>query len=109
MAYFYLMIAILCEVTATSALKMTEEFTRILPSIIVVIGYALSFYFLTLTLRSFPLGITYAIWSGIGIVLITLVGVVAFKQVPDLAAILGMLLIVAGVATIHLFSDTINP
>ena len=74
MAYFYLAIAIVAEVIATSALKASTEFTKLVPSILVVVGYAVAFYFLTLVLRTIPVGISYAIWSGLGIVLITLVG-----------------------------------
>ena len=104
MSYLYLAIAILTEVIATSALKATEEFTKFWPTLIVIFGYALSFYFLTLTLRTIPMGITYAVWSGIGIVLITIAGVLLYKQTPDLPAIIGMGLIVSGVIVIHLFS-----
>ena len=104
MSYLYLAIAILTEVIATSALRATEEFTKFWPSLIVIISYALSFYFLTLTLRSIPLGVTYAVWSGIGIVLITIAGVLLYKQTPDLPAIIGMGLIISGVIVIHLFS-----
>ena len=104
MSYLYLAIAILTEVIATSALRATEEFTKFWPSLIVIISYALSFYFLTLTLRSIPLGVTYAVWSGIGIVVMTVAGVLLYKQTPDLPAIIGMGLIISGVIVIHLFS-----
>lgn len=107
MAYLYLIIAIIAEVAATSALKASEEFTRLLPSLIVIVGYAASFYFLTLVLRSLPLGITYAIWSGIGIVLVTIVGTVYYKQSVDLPALIGMGLIITGAAIIHVFSKTV--
>ena len=80
MAYLYLALAILAEVTATSFLKASEEFTRLVPSLIVVAGYALAFYFLTLTLRFIPIGITYAVWAGLGIVLIALVGYLFYKE-----------------------------
>ena len=99
--------AILSEVSATSALKASAEFTRLIPSLIVVVGYGLSFYFMTLVLRTLPLGITYAIWSGLGIVLVSLVGMFFYKQVPDVAAVLGMGLIIAGVVVIHLFSKKV--
>ena len=108
MAYLYLSIAIIAEVAATSALKASAEFTRWLPSLIVVVGYCIAFYCLTLVLRSIPVGIAYALWSGMGIVLITLVGAALYKQVPDPPAIIGMGLIIAGVVVIHLFSRTIS-
>ncbi len=107
MAYVFLGLAIVCEVIGTSALKATEEFTRWLPSVIVIAGYCGAFYFMTLVLRSIPIGITYAIWSGLGIVLITIVGAVLYKQIPDLAAMIGMSLIVAGVIVIHVFSKSV--
>jgi len=106
MGYLYLTLAIIAEVIGTSALKSSEQFTRFWPSVVVVIGYALAFYFLSLVLKSVPVGVAYAVWSGLGIVLIALVGALMFKQVPDLPAILGMGLIVAGVAVIQLFSKT---
>ena len=108
LAYLYLGIAIIAEVIATSSLKASEEFTRLIPSVIVVIGYGLSFYFMTLVLRSIPVGITYAVWSGVGIVLVAVIGIFLYKQVPDLPAMIGMGLIVAGVVVIHVFSDNIN-
>ena len=106
MSYLYLTIAIISEVIGTSALKASEEFTKLIPSAIVVIGYAVAFYFMTLTLRTIPIGVTYAIWSGMGIVLITIAGIFLYKQIPDIPAIIGMGLIVAGVIVIHLFSKT---
>lgn len=108
MTYLYLTIAIVAEVAATSALKASAEFTRLWPSLIVVIGYGVAFYFLTLTLRTIPVGVTYALWSGLGIVLVTIVGIFLYRQVPDLPAILGMGLIVAGVLVINLFSRTVG-
>jgi len=108
MAYLYLAIAILAEVIGTSALKASREFTNLIPSLIVVAGYGLAFYFMTLALRSIPLGITYAVWSGIGIVLITIAGVFLYKEIPDLPAIIGMGLIISGVAVIHVFSRTVG-
>lgn len=104
--YLLLFIAIICETIATSALKSSAEFTRIIPSIITVVGYVGAFYFLSLTLSTIPLGLAYAMWSGIGIILITLVGIFAFKQIPDFPAIAGLSLIVAGVVIINLFSKT---
>lgn len=106
MTYLYLAIAIVSEVIATSALKASAEFTKLLPSIVVIVGYCVAFYFLTLVLRSIPVGITYAIWSGLGIVLITLMGVFVYREIPDLPALIGMALIVAGVVVINLFSKT---
>ncbi len=107
MAYIYLAVAIVAEVIATSALKGSDGFTKLLPSVIVVIGYGLSFYLLTLVLRSIPIGVTYAVWSGVGIVLISVVGLFLYKETPDLAAIVGMAMIVSGVGVIHLFSKTV--
>jgi len=106
MAYLYLAVAIIAEVTATSALKATEEFTKLYPSLIVIIGYGVAFYFMTLVLRTIPVGITYAVWSGLGVVLVAIVGAVLYKQIPDIAAIIGMGLIITGVLVIHVFSKS---
>ncbi|WP_114771081.1 DMT family transporter [Microvirga subterranea] len=106
MNYAYLLAAILCEVIATSALKAAEGFTRLGPSLVVVIGYGLAFYCLSLTLRTIPVGIAYALWSGIGIVLIALAGWILYRQPLDMPAVIGMALIVAGVLVINLFSRT---
>ena len=108
MAYLYLAIAIVAEVVATSALKASEQFTRPIPSLIVVVGYGTAFYFMTLVLKTIPVGITYAIWSGLGIVLVTIAGAVLYRQYPDGPAIIGMALIIAGVVIIHLFSKTVS-
>jgi small multidrug resistance pump len=102
--YALLAIAIVAEVIATSALRASDGFTRWLPAVVVMIGYGVSFYMLSLTLKSIPVGIVYAIWSGVGIVLITLVALVMYKQVPDLPAVAGLGLIVAGVVVLNLFS-----
>jgi small multidrug resistance pump len=102
--YVWLAIAIVAEVIGTSALRASEGFSRLWPSLVVVAGYGVAFYCLSLTLKSMPVGIVYAIWSGVGIVLITLVAIVLYRQVPDLAAIAGLGLIVAGVAVLNLFS-----
>ena len=102
----YLAIAIVAEVIATSALKASEGFSRLAPSIVVVAGYALAFFMLSLTLRAIPVGVAYAVWSGVGIVLISLAGYFVFGQRLDAPALIGMGLIVAGVAVIHLFSQT---
>ncbi|MCD7060331.1 DMT family transporter [Pelagibacterium xiamenense] len=104
MTYLYLVIAIVCEVVGTSALKAAEGFTRPLPSIVVAIAYAGAFFFLSLTLKAMPVGIAYAIWSGLGVVLIALVGWTVYGQALDAPAILGMTLIVAGVAVLNVFS-----
>ena len=99
-----LAIAIVAEVIATSAMRASDGFSRLLPSAIVVLGYGVAFYCLSLTLRSVPVGIVYAVWSGAGIVLITLVALVLYRQVPDVPAIIGLGLIVAGVAVLNVFS-----
>lgn len=106
MAYLYLAVAILTETIGTSALKASEEFTKLVPSVIVLAGYGISFYFMTLVLRTIPIGITYAVWSGVGIVLISAVSTIFYQEILDLPAIIGMGLIVAGVIVIHLFSNT---
>jgi len=108
MAYLYLALAILAEVIATSALKASEEFTKLVPSVVVLVGYSAAFYLMTLVLRTIPIGITYAVWSGIGIVLIAIVGAILYKQIPDPPAIIGMGLIIAGVVVIHLLSKTVG-
>ncbi len=108
MTYLYLSIAIIAEVVATSARKASEEFTQLIPSIVVIVGYSVAFYFLTLVLRVIPIGITYAIWSGLGIVLVAVVGFFLYKQTPDIPAIIGMGLIVSGVVIINVFSKTIG-
>ncbi len=97
--------AIISEVIATSSLKSTEGFTKLWPSILVLIGYSAAFYFLSLTLDTIPIGVAYAVWSGIGIAGIALVSVLFFDQRLDAAAIIGMGLIVAGVIVLRLFSD----
>lgn len=108
MVYWYLAIAILTEVAATSALKASAEFTRLIPSLIVVVGYSVSFYFMTLVLRTLPVGITYAVWSGVGIVLVALMGALIYKQIPNIAEVIGMGLIILGVIVIRLFSRDIG-
>ena len=102
MQWMYLAIAIVCEVIATSALKASEGFTRLVPSVVVVLGYVVAFYCLSLTLRSIPVGIVYAIWSGVGIVLISLVGWLMFGQTLSWAAMLGMAFITVGVMILNL-------
>jgi small multidrug resistance pump len=102
----FLGVAIVAEVVATSALKASDGFSNWLPSVIVIVGYAIAFYFLSLTLRTIPVGVAYAIWSGLGVVLITAVGWIVFGQKLDLPALAGMGLIVAGVLVMNLFSKT---
>jgi len=106
--FLYLSIAIVAEVIGTTALKSSEEFTRLWPSLIVVIGYSVAFYMLSLVLKTVPVGVAYAIWSGVGIVLIAVVGALLFKQVPDTPAMIGMGLIITGVLVMNIFSKTIS-
>ena len=108
MTYLYLALAIIAEVAATSALKASEEFTKIIPVMIVIVGYGIAFYFMTLVFRVLPIGITYAIWSGLGIVLVAIVGFMFHKQTLDIPAIIGMGLIISGVIVINVFSKAIN-
>ena len=108
MKWVYLGIAIVAEIIATSALKGSESFSRLVPSVITVAGYAVAFYFLALTLREIPVGIAYAVWSGVGIVLISLVGALFFKQHLDAPAILGIALIIAGVVIMNVFSKSVS-
>lgn len=104
--YSLLAVAIFCEVIATSCLKLSDGFTRFVPSAITVVFYGISFFALSLTLKFIPVGVAYAIWSALGIVLISLVGYVAFGQKLDLAALVGMVLIIVGVLVISLISKT---
>jgi small multidrug resistance pump len=104
MAYTYLMLAIFAEVTATSALKACNGFTRMLPSLIVLIGYSVSFFSLSLAVRDIPLGYAYALWCGIGIVVIVAVGYFYYRQPVDFAGLCGIGLIMAGVAVLNMFS-----
>ncbi len=106
--WLFLFVAIVSEVIATSALKSSEGFSRFWPSVIVVVGYGIAFYCLALTLRVIPMGVVYAIWSGIGIVLITLVGWLLFDQKLDLPALLGIGLIAAGVVVMNVFSKSMG-
>lgn len=102
--YLILFLAILAETAGTTALQASQQFTRPLPSVVVVIAYGISFYLLALTLRTMPVGVVYAIWSGLGIVFIAAIGYVVFGQKLDLPAILGTGLILAGIVVIQLFS-----
>ena len=108
MPLLYLVIAILAEVVGTSALKASNGFTVWGPSVVVVVAYGASFYFLALALRTIPVGVAYAIWSGVGIVLIAVIGWFVFRQALDAAAIVGMGLILAGVIVINVFSGTMR-
>ena len=105
MAYLYLSIAIVAEVIATSALKASNQLTVLVPSIVSFAGYGVAFYFLALALKWIPVGVAYAIWAGVGIALITIVGAVMFKQMLDTPAIIGIGLIIAGVAILNLYSN----
>jgi small multidrug resistance pump len=106
-AWAYLAIAIIAEVIGTSALKASMGFTRPGPTAVVVVGYGVAFYFLSLTLQTLPVGVTYAIWSGVGIVLISLFAWLAYGQTLDLPAVIGLTLIIAGVVVLNLFSRTL--
>lgn len=103
-AWLQLLLAIVAEVVATSALKASDGFTRLWPAIIVVLGYSVSFYCLSLVLKTIPVGITYAVWSGLGIVLITLAAWWLYGQTIDTAGLVGMGLILAGVVVLNVFS-----
>ncbi len=106
--WIFLSIAIVSEVIATSCLKAAEGFTRLWPSLMVVVGYLLAFYFLSLTLKTIPVGVAYAIWSGIGVLLIALSGWLFLGQSLDIPAVIGLSLIVAGVVIINVFSRTVS-
>lgn len=104
MPYLTLALAILAETIGTTALQASQQFTRPGPSVVVVVAYAAAFYLLAIALKTVPVGIAYAIWSGLGIVLIALIGYLAFGQRLDLPAVLGIAMILAGILVIHLFS-----
>ncbi|MCW0000786.1 SMR family transporter [Pararhizobium sp. YC-54] len=106
MLYAVLVAAIVFEVLGTSAMQAAQHFTRLVPTLIMVVCYAIAFYFLSYTLRVIPVGIAYAIWSGLGIVLISLAGYFVFGQKLDLAAVLGLGLIIAGVVVLNVFSKS---
>jgi small multidrug resistance pump len=108
MNWFYLAIAIVSEVLATSALKASDGFTRPLLSTVVFIGYGLAFYFLSLTLRAIPVGVAYAVWSGVGVVLVSLVGWAVYGQKLDMAALVGIALIATGVFVLTFFSKSVG-
>ena len=106
MGYIYLSIAIVSEVIATTALKSSMSFTRLVPSLIVVVGYVIAFYTLSLTLKTITVGVAYAIWAGLGIVLIAILGMIVHHETIDLPGALGMILIVTGVVVLQAFSKT---
>jgi len=106
MPYFILMLAVLAETIGTTALQASQQFSRPLPSIIVVVAYGAAFYLLGIALRTFPVGVAYAMWSGMGIVFIAIIGFAVFGQTLDMAAIIGIALIMSGILVINLFSGT---
>ena len=106
--WIFLGLAIISEVIATTSLKSTEGFTKLVPSIIVVIGYTAAFYFVSLTLDTLPVGVVYAIWSGVGIALVAIISVIVLDQKLDAGAIVGMGLIIAGVVVMRVFSKTVE-
>lgn len=108
MGYGYLSVAIFAEVVATLALKASAGFSHLVASMICIIGYVIAFYFFALVLKTMPVGIAYAIWAGMGIFLITLMSALLYDQIPDLPAVLGMLLILVGVIVINVFSKTVT-
>jgi small multidrug resistance pump len=106
-AWLYLAVAIVAEVIATSSLKASASFTRTAPAVIVVAGYGVAFYCLSRSLEVLPVGITYAVWSGVGIVLVTLIAWFLYRQTLDLPALLGLALIIAGVLVLNLWSKSV--
>lgn len=105
-SFIILFFAILSEVIATTSLKFSEGFTKLVPSIIVVIGYGLSFYLLSLSLKVFPIGVAYAIWSGVGLVLTVIAGIILWRETLDWARVAGIILIIAGIILINVFSKS---
>lgn len=106
-AYLLLLAAVVTETIGTSALQASQQFTRFWPAVTVVVAYSISFYLMGLTLKYIPVGITYSIWSGFGIVFIAIIGYFVFNQKLDLPAVLGMALIIVGILIIHMFSKTV--
>ncbi|MDA7963233.1 SMR family transporter [Ruegeria sp.] len=104
--YLILLLAVAAETIGTTALQASQQFTRFWPTVVVILGYGCAFYLLGLTLKVMPVGIVYAIWSGLGIAMIALIGFVVFGQRLDWPAILGLVLILGGILVIHLFSET---
>lgn len=107
--YLYLAAAIVAEVAGTTALKFSDGFTNVVPSLVVIVGYIGSFYLLSLTLQELPIGLVYATWSAIGIVAAALVGVFLFEETVDVAGIVGMALIIGGVVVLNVLSESYNP
>lgn len=105
MNYHYLAITIFAEVIATTALKSTEDFTRLIPTLIVVIGYCVAFYFFSLCIKTMPVGIAYALWSGLGIVFVACVTAIFYQQIPNWPSVIGIVLIILGVVIIQLYSQ----
>ncbi|WP_170368456.1 DMT family transporter [Ruegeria arenilitoris] len=105
-AYLILLLAVIAETIGTTALQASQQFTRFWPSVLVAVGYGFAFYLMALTLKVMPVGIVYAIWSGLGIALIALIGFVVFGQRLDWPAVLGLAMILGGILVIHLFSQT---
>lgn len=105
-AYLILLLAVVAETIGTTALQASQQFTRFWPSVLVVVGYGVAFYLMALTLKVMPVGIVYAIWSGLGITLIALIGFLVFGQRLDWPAVLGLAMILGGILVIHLFSHT---
>ncbi|WP_026180130.1 DMT family transporter [Hahella ganghwensis] len=108
LSYLYLLIAIIFEVIGTTALKYSEQFTRLWPSVLVALCYGAAFYLLALSLRQLNVGVAYAIWSGVGIVCIALIQVMWFRQWLDIPAMAGITLIITGVVVINVFSNTVT-
>ncbi|MCF3594295.1 SMR family transporter [Rhodobacteraceae bacterium LMO-12] len=108
MHYIYLLLAVAAETIGTSALQSSQQFTRLWPSVLVVVAYAISFYLLSMTLKFMPVGVVYALWSGLGIVFIALIGFWVFGQRLDWPAVLGLLLIIAGIVVIQMFSKSVT-
>ena len=104
MGYIYLLIAITGEVIGTTYLKSTNSFSELIPSIYVVVGYGIAFYFMMLAMKTIPIAITYSIWAGVGIAAITLLGALKYKEIPDLQALLGLVLIILGVIILVFYS-----
>lgn len=104
--YIYLFFAVLAETIGTTALQASQQFTRLAPSVVVIIAYATSFYLMSFALKAMPVGIVYAIWSGLGIVFIAGIGFVLFGQRLDFAAVLGLAMIISGILVIHLLSNS---
>ena len=102
--YLMLLLAIVCETTGTTLLKFSEQFTRVVPTVASLICYVASLYFLSVCLKVIPVAVAYATWSALGVALITIIGIVVFKQVPDIGAYIGLFLIVSGVVVLNLFS-----